>query len=148
MEEVRSDAPTFGSRDLAPAWRWRDATGNLWPPEQMVTRHLFHTFRMIWNNHMPPEARVGLVRLYRFPSAYTREYLGDAVVALGRELGRREDLLPEWRAQLLRMAMWFGHGEVVDEPRLADRPKALMRPSPSSKGGAHDRPSPPQGEPQ
>lgn len=75
----------------------------------MNTRHLFHTFRMIWNNFMPTEWNVGVVKLYDFPPLYTRDYFADAIVFIGRELAQRKDLTPEQRAQLDQMAARFIH---------------------------------------
>jgi hypothetical protein len=108
----------FGAREIANGWRWRDAQGRFHAPKQMATRHLFHTFRMIWNNHMPAEARVGTVRLYRFGGFYNRAYLSEAIVTIGHELCAREDLDPEWAAQLRLMAQWFATFSEPDEPHL------------------------------
>lgn len=70
----------------------------------METRHLFHTLRMIWNNFMPPEKRVGAVRLYSFGPHYTQAYLADAIARIGQELLGRSDLRASWRAELDQMA--------------------------------------------
>lgn len=76
-------------------------------PRDMETRHLFHTLRMIWNNFMPTEWAVGVVKLYEFPRFYTKAYFADAIVFIGRELAQRRDLTPDQRAQLEQMAARF-----------------------------------------
>ncbi len=108
----------FGSRKITLGWRWRSSNGEFTAPADMVSRHLFHTFRMIWNNAMPEEARVGEVRLYTFQPFYSRAYMRDAIVMIGRELSTRDDLLPEWKWQLQQMANWFAKYEEVNEARL------------------------------
>lgn len=118
-------ALTFGSREVTLGWRWKDREGQFHAPQAMVSRHLFHTFRMIWNNHMPEAARVGAVRLYRFGPFYSPSYMREAVVILGRELMTRTDLDPEWERQLAQMAAWFAEFEEVDEPRL-DGPRLAL----------------------
>lgn len=87
-------------------WRWRDRLGNAHYPHEMETRHLFHTLKMVWNNFMPAHQRVGSVKLYRFGSAYTEDYLRDAVMQIGSELFRRE--LTAYQRQILEeMAAWL-----------------------------------------
>jgi hypothetical protein len=88
-------------------WRWRDRKGLLHAPSEMETRHLFYTLRMIWNNFMPAEMRVGSVRLYRFGKIYTSKYFTEAIIALGKELSTRNDLELEWLSELEMMAAWF-----------------------------------------
>lgn len=115
----------FGTREIAIGWRWRDRHGAMHAPQGMETRHLFYTFRMIWNNHMPEDARVGAVRLYNFPACYTSDYMADAVVAIGRELLVRDDLTDDWRRQLQRMAHWFAEFEAVNDGRIPS-PRLLL----------------------
>lgn len=124
---TQARALTFGSREIAHGWRWRDRQGQLHAPADMPTRHLFFTFRMIWNNHMPEAAWVGEVRLYRFGPSYTPDYMRDAVVAVGRELLKRDDLDPAWADQLARMAAWFADFETVDTPAQVEAPRRLLR---------------------
>ncbi|AKU43621.1 hypothetical protein CPT_Seuss95 [Caulobacter phage Seuss] len=97
----------FGQREVTQIWRWRDREGKFHTPKSMSTRHLFHTFRMIWNNFMPTEWWVGDVKLYDFPPFYTKAYFADAIVFIGRELFRRPDIKPEWREQLCLMELRF-----------------------------------------
>lgn len=70
----------------------------------MATRHLFFTFRMIWNHFMPFECKILPYRHYDYFTAfYTKEYLKEAVVEVGRELFARNDIRPEWRRDLEKM---------------------------------------------
>lgn len=107
-------------RDLVSGWRWRDRHGELHDPARMETRHLFHVFRMIWNNYCPPGLRVGEVRLYRFdPELYPKWYMALAVQQCGHELMGRDDITEEWQRQLNLIAGFFAYGEEVNEERLA-----------------------------
>jgi hypothetical protein len=85
----------------------------------METRHLFFTLRMIWNNFMPAHMRVGNVRLYTFlDPIYTRQYFATAILQIGRELFRRTDLMPEWKAELHEMESYFAQWSEVDGREL------------------------------
>lgn len=103
---------TFPQRDIAAGWQWRSKDGRFTRPEDMETRHLFHTLRMIWNNTMLAAMRVGNVRLYHFGPHYTTTYLADAVCYIGNELLARPDMTPEQRAQIDQMArhIWSAAG--------------------------------------
>jgi hypothetical protein len=90
--------------ELDSGFKWRDQYGSFHRPCDMVTRHLFHTLRMIWNNFMPAHMRVGRVYLYKFKPFYTRRYMAQAVLAIGRELEGRNDLNPQQEHQLWQMA--------------------------------------------
>lgn len=111
---------------FAPAlnWRWRSNGGSQHYPADMETRHLFHTLRMIWNNVMPEAAWVGRIKLYSFGPTYTDQYMREAVLNIGRELMSRDDLRPDWRAQLDQMAAWlsgtaWATAEGISGPRPA-----------------------------
>lgn len=100
-----------GERLPAHPWRWRDRTGQFHRPQDMETRHLFYTLRMIWNNFMPPEMRVGAVKLYDFGPSYTKPYLADAIEHLYRELEKRTDMTQQWSDELNAMKQWFANGD-------------------------------------
>lgn len=122
-------------RDFTPAlgWRWRSNGGELHAPAEMATRHLFHTLRMIWNNVMPEEARVGFVKLYWFGPQYTPRYLREATLHIGRELLGRPDLQPEWRAQLDRMADWLRGADWAEAGLITPPLRALPHPQDPSQ---------------
>lgn len=83
--------------EVVPGFRWRDRSGRFWSITEMRTGHLFYTFRMVWNNVMPPAARVGRnIHYYRFTAPYTPEYLKEACSHIYAELLRRWDRLPDW----------------------------------------------------
>lgn len=91
-----------------PEWKWRTAQGEFIPPRDMVTRHLFYTLRMIWNNTMPPGTHVGRnIRYYRFGPHYSESYLGDAIRFIGGELFTRPDLQQWQKLELEQMARLF-----------------------------------------
>lgn len=83
-------------------WAWRTAKQGFIKPEDMVTSHLFYTFRMIWNNTMPSNMRVGAVRMYNFGSFYSDSYMKSAVANIGAELAKRE-LIPSHLQELQQM---------------------------------------------
>jgi hypothetical protein len=89
-------------------WTWRDRFGGLTRPDDMDTRHLFYTLRMIWNHAMPEHMAVGRnIRRYVFGPFYTAEYMREAVLRLGAELFSRDDL-PTWMlAELDRIRAWL-----------------------------------------
>jgi hypothetical protein len=116
------DVAPFGASLPVEGWRWRDRNGVMHLPSGMLTRHLFHTLRMLWNNSVPAHMRVGSVRLYRFdPHLYPRYYLREAVVHIGRELLSRKDLVRSERDQVNEMASWFAYADfdVVSEGQIA-----------------------------
>lgn len=99
---------TLASKEVANTFRWKPRQEPEIAVADMSTRHLFFTVRMLWNNFMPDPARVGDVRLYRFGSHYTREYMADAIRAMVPELERREaNLHDDWKQQLSKMRGWF-----------------------------------------
>lgn len=91
----------------ATAFRWRDRAGYMHPPESMRTTHLFYTLRMIWNHTMPKSMKVEPFKRYQFNPFYSPDYMRDGIIALGRELFKRDDLPPNLRAQLDFMASHF-----------------------------------------
>jgi hypothetical protein len=115
LPALRFDTPP------APQWRWRASGGAMLLPSEMVTAHLFHTLRMIWNNTMPAYARVGAVKLYSFSPRYDRRYMTDAIGHLGNELFRRDDLVPQLQAELEQMAAFFANRLEAGHPAREHR---------------------------
>jgi hypothetical protein len=102
---VRTETPPA----LPFLWRARDGVRH--PITGMETRHLFHTVRMIWNHHMPPEARSTKYKRYHFGSFYTTAYLGEAIRRMIPELMQRDDLQSDWRAEIDRWLVYLGHAD-------------------------------------
>ena len=85
-------------------WRWRTQDGTMLRPSVMVTRHLHHTLVMIWHHTMPEAARVRQYYVaYSFSAFYTKEYMLQAVRVMMAELVSRDDMRPEWLAELRKM---------------------------------------------
>lgn len=81
---------THHKAEISEPWVWRTASGESLLPEQMETRHVFNTLRMIWNHVAPEDLRLHPYRRYR--SIYSREYMLEAVQHLATELAGRRDL--------------------------------------------------------
>ena len=101
---------------------WRDRTGFFHRADEMHTRHLFYTLRMIWNNTMPEQCRLP-GNLYVFGPSYSRAYLISAIRPLALELSKRKDMTEEWKLQLQKMIAWLATGQLPhtsapDRPRL------------------------------
>lgn len=106
--EIQPMLDALPSTKVAPEWAWRTAHEGLIRPHVMRSSHLFYTFRMIWNNTMPPEVHVGHnINYYRFGGAYTKRYLAEAIVNIGTELFKRTDLDPWMRDELDEIARHF-----------------------------------------
>lgn len=104
---VRSFIETRTKLDTT--WRWRDRHGERHDPATMETRHLFNTLKMIWNNMVPAEYRVGYnVRLYNFGPSYTRQYMVAAVYHTGHQLAKRT--LTAEQLQILRKMQAYFNG--------------------------------------
>jgi len=91
------------ARETVPdrAFRWRDRAGEMHAPERMETRHVFFTLRMIWNHSAPEHLKLRPFRRYSgFPARYSPDYVRRAIRALIAEASRRDDLRPEWAAEL------------------------------------------------
>lgn len=101
-------------------FRWRDRTGAFHAPEQMETRHLFYTLRMIWNHTMPEGAKLRPYNAYSFGKHYTREYMISAVKALAAELGTRTNLTATWQRDLDAMVAWLSTNQIAHDaqPKL------------------------------
>ena len=92
-------------------FRWRDQSGNFHNPNEMETRHLFYTLRMIWNHTMPENLRITSYIAHEFIDFYSATYMSNAVKAIGRELLTRNDIKLQWRNELDFMASHF-----IDRP--------------------------------
>lgn len=78
-----------------PNYRWKMAAangGDHLRPSEMRTGHLFNVVKMIWNNKMPREWRVGAVKLYEFGPSHSDEYLKTSICHIMAELMQRSDL--------------------------------------------------------
>ena len=113
------------TKDIALGFRWRDSDGNLHEPEQMETRHLFHTVRMIWNHSVPPVMRTGPHRRHDFGSFYTPEYMRAATKAMLPVLLAREDIEPGWKRDIDWMRGWAQRQEGREIFRI-DGPQLLI----------------------
>lgn len=91
------------SQDMTRKFMWRDTQHNFHRPQDMETRHLFMTLRMIWNHTAPYEYRIEPYRRYSFGPFYSTEYMQQAVISLSAELATREDLEPYWQKCLNHM---------------------------------------------
>lgn len=101
--------------DLKEPWKWRSSCGTFRTPQNMDTSHLFNTLKMIWNNFMPAECGVGVVRYYNFGLFYTDEYMQEAIKMIGRELFKRENLTDGQRAILEKMASYKQNMKLEDK---------------------------------
>ena len=88
-------------------FQWKDREDNFHLIDEMATRHLFFTLRMIWNHSMPEDARSVGYHKYRFGSFYTDEYMKDAIKAICRELGQRTDMQATWQFELDRFVNYL-----------------------------------------
>lgn len=110
MGEVVKLSPPLALRpgEIIPGWLWRTNREGDISPVHMETRHLFYTLRMIWNHTMPTSMRVGKeIRLYRFGARHSRQYMREAIVQIGAELFKRDDIAPWMREELDEMAAWL-----------------------------------------
>lgn len=110
MTEIKTQIKVNGPTNLSGLYQWRDRTGQFHHPGEMETRHLFHTVCMIWNHTMPVKTRPDY-RRYEFSWYYTDAYMKLSVVMLVKELFRRDDILPEWKATLDMMYAYVKQNE-------------------------------------
>ena len=81
-------------------FRWRDREGEFHDIEQMDTRHLFNTVRMIWNHSMPEAVRSTSYKRYTFSPFYTQAYMEYAIRHICRELWSRTDMTDVQREEI------------------------------------------------
>lgn len=86
---------------------WRDRNHSIHHPEIMSTDQLFYTLRMVWNHHMPEEAKLHPYYRYTFDDFYTDAYLTDAINAFTAELTKRAHLSYGMRLRLSHMLNWL-----------------------------------------
>jgi hypothetical protein len=78
-------------------FKWKDKDDNFHNPQDMHTRHIFFTLRMIWNHIAPHEMRIEPYKRYRFGKFYTAEYIKESIKVLYAELRTRNDLTPYFK---------------------------------------------------
>lgn len=87
---------------------WRTGNNQCIPPVAMETKHIFYTLRMIWNHHMPEDAKIRPYKVYaHLGKTYTKEYLQCAIERLSAELATRSDLYPGLQDQLDQMTEYL-----------------------------------------
>lgn len=78
--------------DVDGVFLWRTRAGEDLRVNEMETRHLFYTLKMIWNHSAPEEFKIKPYKKYIFSDFYTNEYILKAVKAMIYELRKREDI--------------------------------------------------------
>lgn len=114
VKTTSAELRTPGNTELQNRWQWRSRDGQMHYPEQMATRHLFYTLRMIWNHRMP--VKFGPFQPYDFAGFYSDAYFKEAIVNLSRELAVRKDLTPDMEKVLAGMV------EYLKKPQLEVKP--------------------------
>jgi hypothetical protein len=90
------------NKDVALNFQWRTQFGEMYYPREMVTRHVFYTWLLIWNHSCPAELVRPEGRKYDgFGKWYTPERLLTAFACMAEELTRRDNLLP-WQIAVIR----------------------------------------------
>ena len=93
----------FSALDRDDGFRWVDQRRNHHRVEDMGTRHLFNTLKMLWNHSAPPDLQFRPFRQYQFVGIHARlDYQRAAVVRIGQELAAR-DLTRAQQAVLQQM---------------------------------------------
>lgn len=97
-------------KKIVQRFKWRDKNGNCHNLEDMETRHLFFTLRMIWNHTVKECFRIEPYKAYQFSSFYAGKYMGDAVKAISGELAKRNDLTEYFKICLRHMVNCINGG--------------------------------------
>lgn len=92
---------------LTTRFKWRDREGKFHRVQDMETRHLFYTLRMIWNHTMPVSVQFRPFHQYHFDDFYTTAYMKAAIIHIGHELVNRKNIMPWWQRDLDKMAQYF-----------------------------------------
>lgn len=116
MAETKTLTKIPGNNRISGLYQWRDRSGNFHHPGEMETRHIYYTVCMIWNHTMPVKTRPDY-RRYEFSWYYTNDYMKLSVIMLVKELFRRDDILPEWKATL---DMIYSYVKQTEERFLQD----------------------------
>ena len=91
---------------------WKDRHGRLHDPKDMETRHLFYTFRMLWNHTMPENMRSANYKRWRLHMS--EDYIKQAIKHIGMALSERTDIHSEWVREIERFKKLLGEG-LLDE---------------------------------
>ena len=101
-EHVSETQISDWSKQMA-AFEWRDRKGEMHQVQDMDTKHLFFTLRMIWNHSAPITMVIHPYTRYDFEPYYTAGYMGAAVRVMFSELILRRDLTPYFKKCLKHM---------------------------------------------
>ena len=93
-------------KEIKSHFKWRTRNNEFILPEEMETRHLFFTIRMIWNHSAPANLKLNPYHKYRFNSFYTSSYMKEAVENMIKELKKRKDVKLRWKYDLAHMIYW------------------------------------------
>lgn len=96
----------MSDKQVKKRFQWRDREGNWHYPENMSTKHLFFTLRMIWNHSVTDEFQIEPFRRYNFGATYTQQYMAEAVTNICKELSKRNDLTNYYRYCLGLINTW------------------------------------------
>jgi len=101
-------------QEIEREFEWRDQKGVFHKVEDMETRHLYYTLRMIWNHSVPEEMKLKPYKRYQFDCFYTPQYIAIAVRKMMRELIKRTDITPIEAASLKLMIHFQKRKELPD----------------------------------
>lgn len=87
----------------ADTFEWRMQDGSLIKPKAMRTTHLFYSVRMVFNALVPPDYRIP-GKIYTLSTHMPPGYWRAAVEIMLKELAKRRDLSPVFKAELIKMA--------------------------------------------
>jgi hypothetical protein len=79
---------------------WKDRFNVNHIIEQMETRHLFYTVRMIWNHSAPKELKLRPYQKYNFSEFYSHDYIAGCIRNMLTELLCRSDIKFSWRQEV------------------------------------------------
>lgn len=88
----------------ATKFEWKDKSDNFYKVEEMETRHLFFTVRMLWNHSVPDDFKLYPYKQYSFSAFYSKDYVREAIRCMLHELSTRNNIMPKWENDLDYMA--------------------------------------------
>lgn len=91
---------------MATPFVWRTHDGRELTPQEMETKHLFNTLKMVWNHSCPVRAQIRPFKRWWFGPSYTKTYMANAVRFMYAELLTRQ-LDDYMTADLRWMEQWF-----------------------------------------